>query len=145
MKNVKIRARWYYWPEDTIQGRRFFHGLRELFLSDHSEDHYVECINGKCNVRALDEYQELDLVMDDDYFWRFQYIRNEGKLIPESVEVFCICETPLNPDLRMILCDGCQDWFHLYCINMSLEESTRISHYYCGTCRSANRHHHILV
>uniref|UniRef100_A0A7N0T8T1 BAH domain-containing protein n=1 Tax=Kalanchoe fedtschenkoi TaxID=63787 RepID=A0A7N0T8T1_KALFE len=87
MKNVKIRARWYYWPEDTIQGRRFFHGLRELFLSDHSEDHYVECIDGKCKVRTLNEYQELNLVMDDDYFWRFQHLHAEGKLIPESVEV----------------------------------------------------------
>uniref|UniRef100_A0A7N0V6U5 BAH domain-containing protein n=1 Tax=Kalanchoe fedtschenkoi TaxID=63787 RepID=A0A7N0V6U5_KALFE len=133
MKNVKIRARWYYWPEDVSLGRRFFHGFRKLFLSDHSGDHYVKCIDGKCNVHTFDEFQELNLVMDDNYL-RFQYLHAEGKLIPESVEV-CICETPLNPDLRMIRCDGCQDWFHLYCIDLSLGESTRISHYYCGSYR----------
>ena len=33
--NVKVWVRWYYRPEESIRGRRQFHGAKELFLSDH--------------------------------------------------------------------------------------------------------------
>ncbi|CAM8910903.1 unnamed protein product [Rhodiola kirilowii] len=140
MTGAEVSIRWYYRPEDTFQGRRLFHGLKELFCSDHSEEIFAECIDGKCNVHSFDDYQQLELVRDVDYFTRFNYIYREERLVPDQVEVFCLCGMPVNPDLRMILCEGCLEWFHLLCLNMSLEETRRISHFYCQSCSPTNNH-----
>ena len=34
----------------------------------------------------------------------------------------------------MIMCDGCQDWFHGKCVGLKEEDSQRIDRYYCPTC-----------
>ncbi|KAL0400031.1 UNVERIFIED_CONTAM: Chromatin remodeling protein EBS [Sesamum radiatum] len=108
--NVKVRVRWYYRPEESIGGRRQFHGVKELFLSDHYDVQSAHTIEGKCIVHSFKNYTKLDNVGAEDYFCRFEYKAATGGFTPDRVAVYCKCEMPYNPDDLMVQCEGCKDW-----------------------------------
>ncbi|GLT72667.1 hypothetical protein SLA2020_445770 [Shorea laevis] len=64
--NVKVRVRWYYRPEESIGGRRQFHGAKELFLSDHFDVQSAHTIEGKCTVHSFKNYTKLENVGAED-------------------------------------------------------------------------------
>ncbi|KAI7757344.1 hypothetical protein M8C21_017131 [Ambrosia artemisiifolia] len=132
--NIKVHVQWYYRPEESIGGRRQFHGSKELFLSDHRDVQSVDTIEGKCTVHSFKGYTKLDAVGNDDFFCRFEYNSVTGAFVPDRVAVYCKCEMPYNPDDLMVQCDGCADWFHPACIEMTPEEAKQIEHFYCGNC-----------
>ncbi|XP_019055011.1 PREDICTED: uncharacterized protein LOC104607568 [Nelumbo nucifera] len=156
--NVKVRVRWYYRPEESIGGRRQFHGAKEVFLSDHYDVQSADTIEGKCTVHSFKSYTKLDAVGNDDYFCRFEYNSSTGAFNPDRVAVlllerikqshltrfrsshssgrYCKCEMPYNPDDLMVQCEGCTDWFHPHCIDMTAEEAKRLEHFFCQGCSS---------
>eukprot|EP00897_Mesotaenium_endlicherianum_P001125 jgi/Mesen1/11012/ME000098S10402 len=129
-----VKIRWYYRPEETMNGRRNFHGQKELFLSDHYDVTSADTIEGKCNVYSFQEYQALSSVDDDEYFCRFEYKAASGAFHPDHVTVYCLCEMPYNPDDLMVNCDVCNDWFHPKCIKKSFKEVREMSSYVCEGC-----------
>ncbi|CAL1353610.1 unnamed protein product [Linum trigynum] len=134
--NVKVHVRWYYRPEESIGGRRQFHGSKEVFLSDHRDIQSADSIEGKCTVHSFKSYGKLESVGDEDFFCRFEYNSITGAFNPDRVAVYCKCEMPYNPDDLMVQCEGCSDWFHPACIEMTAEEAKRLDHFYCETCSS---------
>ncbi|KAH9656932.1 Chromatin remodeling protein SHL [Citrus sinensis] len=108
--NVKVHVRWYYRPEESIGGRRQFHGSKEVFLSDHHDIQSADTIEGKCTVHSFKSYTKLDAVGNDDFFCRFEYNSSSGAFNPDRVAVYCKCEMPYNPDDLMVQCEGCSDW-----------------------------------
>nr|CAB3455893.1 unnamed protein product [Digitaria exilis] len=108
--NVRVRVRWYYRPEESIGGRRPFHGSKEVFLSDHYDVQSADTIEGKCNVHSFRSYTKLDSVSAEDFFCRFEYKSATGSFVPDRIAVFCKCEMPYNPDDLMIQCEECSDW-----------------------------------
>ncbi|MBA0855974.1 hypothetical protein Goshw_021758 [Gossypium schwendimanii] len=134
--NVKVHVRWYYRPEESIGGRRQFHGSKELFLSDHYDVQSADTIEGKCTVHSFKSYTKLDAVGNDDFFCRFEYNSSTGSFNPDRVAVYCKCEMPYNPDDLMVQCEGCSDWFHPACIEMTAEEAKRLDHFFCESCSS---------
>ncbi|EPS74545.1 hypothetical protein M569_00208 [Genlisea aurea] len=132
--NVRVHVRWYYRPEESIGGRRQFHGSKELFLSDHLDVQSADTIEGKCTVHSFKGYTKLDAVGNEDYFCRFEYNSSNGAFNPDRVAVYCKCEMPYNPDDLMVQCEGCTDWFHPTCVEMTPEEAQRIDHFYCYNC-----------
>ncbi|MBA0698595.1 hypothetical protein Goari_000301 [Gossypium aridum] len=134
--NVKVLARWYYRPEESIGGRRQFHGSKELFLSDHYDVQSADTIEGKCTVHSFKSYTKLDAVGNDDFFCRFEYNSSTGAFNPDRVAVYCKCEMPYNPDDLMVQCEDCSDWFHPACIEMTAEEAKILDHFFCETCSS---------
>nr|GEU47694.1 RNA-directed DNA polymerase, eukaryota, reverse transcriptase zinc-binding domain protein [Tanacetum cinerariifolium] len=133
-KNIKVHVQWYYRPEESIGGRRQFHGTKELFLSDHKDVQSADTIEGKCNVHKFKSYTKLKEVGNEDFFCRFEYNSATGAFVPDRVAVYCKCEMPYNPDDLMVQCDGCSDWFHPACIGMEPEEAKKIEHFYCESC-----------
>lgn len=85
--NVKVHIRWYYRPEESIGGRRQFHGSKELFLSDHYDVQSADTIEGKCTVHTFKSYTKLDAVGNEDYFCRFDYNSTTGAFNPDRVAV----------------------------------------------------------
>ncbi|XP_024028958.1 chromatin remodeling protein SHL isoform X1 [Morus notabilis] len=134
--NVKVHVRWYYRPEESIGGRRQFHGSKEVFLSDHYDVQSADTIEGKCTVHSFKSYTKLDAVGNDDFFCRFEYNSSTGAFNPDRVAVYCKCEMPYNPDDLMVQCEGCSDWFHPACIEMTPEEAKRLDHFFCEGCSS---------
>eukprot|EP00878_Enallax_costatus_P029502 GHUV01031995.1.p2 GENE.GHUV01031995.1~~GHUV01031995.1.p2 ORF type:complete len:138 (+),score=43.52 GHUV01031995.1:510-923(+) len=53
---------------------------------------------------------------DNDYFTRFYFDHEAGKFHPSQVPVFCLCQWPYNPDLVMINCRSCDEWYHPECL-----------------------------
>ncbi|XP_020552090.1 chromatin remodeling protein SHL isoform X1 [Sesamum indicum] len=137
--NVRVHVRWYYRPEESIGGRRQFHGSKEVFLSDHSDIQSADTIEGKCTVHSFKSYTKLDAVGNDDFFCRFEYNSSTGAFNPDRVAVYCKCEMPYNPDDLMVQCEGCSDWFHPNCIDMTAEEAKRLDHFYCHNCSSEDQ------
>ncbi|KAL3614036.1 hypothetical protein CASFOL_042110 [Castilleja foliolosa] len=115
--SVNVHVRWFYRPEESIGGRRQFHGSKEVFKS----------------------YSKLDAVGNDDFFCRFEYNSSTGAFNPDRVAVYCKCEMPYNPDDLMVQCEGCSDWFHPTCIEMSPEEAKSLDHFHCLECVSEDQ------
>ncbi|KAK7317727.1 hypothetical protein RJT34_02194 [Clitoria ternatea] len=132
--NVKVHLRWYYRPEEV--GRRKFHGVKELFLSNHYEVHSAQTIEGKCMVHSFNDYTSLENVGDKDYFCRFKYNAFTKAFTPNRVVVYCKCEMPYNPDELMVQCEDCEDWYHPACVSMSDEEAKKIENFICSECSS---------
>ncbi|XP_019426109.1 PREDICTED: chromatin remodeling protein EBS-like [Lupinus angustifolius] len=134
--NVKVRVRWYYRPEESIGGRRQFHGAKELFLSDHYDVQSAHTIEGKCIVHSFKNYTKLENVGAEDYYCRFEYKAATGAFTPDRVAVYCKCEMPYNPDDLMVQCEGCKDWYHPACVGMTIEEAKKLDHFVCSECSS---------
>ncbi|RZB83139.1 Chromatin remodeling protein EBS isoform B [Glycine soja] len=134
--NVKVRVRWYYRPEESIGGRRQFHGAKELFLSDHYDVQSAHTIEGKCIVHSFKNYTKLENVGAEDYYCRFEYKAATGAFTPDRVAVYCKCEMPYNPDDLMVQCEGCKDWYHPACVGMTIEEAKKLEHFVCSECSS---------
>ncbi|KAL6013553.1 hypothetical protein ACLOJK_004051 [Asimina triloba] len=138
--NVKVRVRWYYRPEESMGGRRQFHGAKELFLSDHYDIQSAHTIEGKCTVHSFKNYTKLENVGAEDYFCRFEYKAATGGFTPDRVAVYCKCEMPYNPDDLMVQCEGCKDCiitlFHPSCMGMTIEQAKKLAHFLCSECSS---------
>lgn len=121
-KDTQVRVAWYYRPEECKDGRKQFHGEKELFKSDHMDWIDAQTISGKCTVHTLNSYRELEDESETDFFSRFSYMPSQDKFGPESVPVYCICELPYNPDTYMIMCEKCEEWYHPRCIGLTAEQ-----------------------
>ncbi len=137
--DVRLRVLWYYRPEEALGGRKSFHGDKELFESDHSDEIHKDTIIGKCFVHSLRKYevrgvtqggcvvlsssaclctkippsaphQALSQITESDFFTRFMYKPAKKEFEPDQVPVFCVCEQPYNPDKYMVMCEQCTDW-----------------------------------
>ena len=85
--HARVHVRWYYRPEESIGGRRQFHGSKEVFLSDHFDVQSADTIEGKCTVHSFKSYTKLDAVGDNDFFCRFEYNSATGAFTPDRVAV----------------------------------------------------------
>lgn len=133
-KRVVVKR--YYTPEETIGGRRSFHGKKELIATDHLESVSARSIQRKCFVHSLFKYTRLKHVGTYDYFSRFEYQIGGGWLAPQLVDVFCKCLMPFNPDQFMLKCQDCKERYHPACINMTDDEAKQIDSFTCDECRS---------
>lgn len=89
--NVMAEVRLYYRPEDTVGGRRPFHGSRELFLTNHFDTQRADTILHKCFVHHFLHYIKLkEVVGPHDYFSRFDYNTDTLWFSPDSVEVYVL-------------------------------------------------------
>ncbi|XP_065875233.1 chromatin remodeling protein EBS-like isoform X2 [Euphorbia lathyris] len=64
--NVKVRVRWYYRPEESMGGRRQFHGAKELFLSDHFDMQSAHTIEGAFTPDRVAVYCKCEMPYNPD-------------------------------------------------------------------------------
>jgi hypothetical protein len=136
---VEARLCWYYRPQETRGGRKRFHGVKELFSSDHYDWVDVNTIDAKCNVYPLKDYQKLKAVGEGDFYARFLYRSSRGEFRPEAVPVFCACSEPYNPDRFMVECEECEDWFHPECVGHTQASAARVKRFTCPQCVAVQR------
>ncbi|OUS41680.1 hypothetical protein BE221DRAFT_64645 [Ostreococcus tauri] len=133
---VKARICWYYRPQEAAGGRKRFHGVKELFASDHFDWVSVNTLDAKCEVHALKDYVKLDAVTEYDFYSRFMYKSSEGKFKPGKVPVFCACAEPYNPDRFMVHCEKCHDRFHPQCVGETHASVSKVKEWTCSMCRA---------
>ncbi|KAG6406252.1 hypothetical protein SASPL_133851 [Salvia splendens] len=139
---VKVRVRWYYYPDESIWGRRRFHGVKELFLSDHFDVQSAHTIEGKCIVHNFKNYTKLENAGTEDYFCRFGYKAATGGFTPDRVAVTGMASK--GPDDLMVSLavytsyveNMSFKWFHPRCMGMAIEEAKKLDHFLCSDCSS---------
>ncbi|GAB5357970.1 hypothetical protein AAMO2058_000419300 [Amorphochlora amoebiformis] len=57
----------------------------------------------------------------------------------EGQELYCICRQPYDARRFMIGCDNCDGWFHARCVNITVAEADRITHFICPPCKSKRK------
>jgi hypothetical protein len=134
----QVTVNWIYRPEDTAPGRKAFHGAREVMLSDHSDTVDTESIVGPCSVLPLQAFLSLDQgpqLPGQVFFTRFTYSAGKQTFQPRTVPVFCRCESPYNPDLKMAHCTGpCGVWYHVRCLDAAALQIDGTC--LCASCRA---------
>ncbi|AET41613.1 Spp1p Ecym_8335 [Eremothecium cymbalariae DBVPG len=50
-------------------------------------------------------------------------------------DVYCICKKPDGGEL-MVLCDGCEDWFHFTCVKIPIAYKDLVFSFYCPYCQA---------
>ncbi|XP_036339457.1 CXXC-type zinc finger protein 1-like isoform X1 [Rhagoletis pomonella] len=55
-------------------------------------------------------------------------------IMKQDGQAYCICRTS-DCSRFMIGCDGCEEWYHGDCINITEKEAKHIRHYYCQRCK----------
>ncbi|XP_047314041.1 chromatin remodeling protein EBS-like [Impatiens glandulifera] len=135
--DVTVQVRWYYRPGDSIGGRKQFHGEKELFLSDHYDIQSAYTIQGKCMVHSLKNYTQLENAGAEDYYCRFEYKAANGLVLPSRVVVYCKCKLPENPDLLMVQCEECKNWYHPFCVDMTNDQAKHLHLFICSNCNGA--------
>ncbi|XP_073835335.1 CXXC-type zinc finger protein 1-like [Musca autumnalis] len=55
-------------------------------------------------------------------------------IMKQDGQAYCICRTS-DCSRFMICCDGCEEWYHGDCINITEKEAKHIKHYYCQRCK----------
>ncbi|RVW38956.1 Chromatin remodeling protein EBS [Vitis vinifera] len=133
--NVKVRVRWYYRPEESIGGRRQFHGAKELFLSDHYDVQSAHTIEGKCIVHSFKNYTKLENVGAEDYFCRFEYKAATGGFTPDRL--LCIVSARCLIIRTTLWCSAkdartVSSFLH----GMTIEEAKKLDHFLCSDCSS---------
>jgi len=137
--DIEITVAWFYRPEEAVGGRKTFHGEREVFSSDHLDTVHKNTVIGKCRVHTLKKYEALAQVTDQDFFSRFNYKPANKEFEPDRVPVYCICEQPYNPDKKMVLCDGCEEWFHVECVNETQASVDSKPSWFCPDCKAEGK------
>lgn len=133
---ARARLCWYYRPQETNGGRKRFHGVKELFASDHYDWVSVNTIDARCNVWSIAEYQALEAVTEYDFYARFMYLSSRSEFRPATVAVFCTCLEPYNPDRVMVMCERCEEWFHPECVGETSASLSRSTSWNCPRCRA---------
>jgi hypothetical protein len=135
--SVNVRVAWFYRPEEAVGGRKAFHSARELFRSDHRDVVGAASILGRCRVLDLRAFQALPAPADTDYFYRFSYRAAAQRFLPRRVPVFCLCEMPYNPDLLMLECMHCAEWYHPECVGLERVDASAQRAFVCPECAAA--------
>lgn len=130
-----MTVNWYYRPNEVIGGRKHFHGAMEVFESDHSDTVDVSTIISHCDILSLDDYLDTDQVTPSTFFTRYFYSARRKEFKPDRVMVYCTCQLPYNPDLPMVMCEQCEEWYHLECLGVSpIDPPLDRQRFTCSAC-----------
>jgi len=101
---------------------------------DHFDEISYRCVEAVIRVHTLADYERLKRIEKEDYFWRFQYTASTGGFDPKRVPVYCSCGEPYNPDLSMVECDICGEWYHTTCAKLSETDLENLETFNCDNC-----------
>ncbi|KAK3844929.1 MAG: PLU-1-like protein-domain-containing protein [Linnemannia gamsii] len=58
-----------------------------------------------------------------------------------TITNLCLCRKPFveaeargNDGAVLVQCGGCQDWHHVHCVGLNLEQAQRLNRFYCPVC-----------
>lgn len=60
--------------------------------------------------------------------------RTKGTVLEQVEPVHCVCRLPNDPQLPVIACDTCFEWYHLSCLGVA-SPVARDTPFHCSRCR----------
>jgi hypothetical protein len=111
----------------TISAAEVFPSKEKIYL-------YVESIKGKCSILTLEEYGDLGLTSEINFFSRAGFDFERKLIVPDPAtwKRDCVCGQPTNPDLQYVACTKCARWFHYECVQSKIINE----HFMCDHCFS---------
>eukprot|EP00828_Plagiopyla_frontata_P005017 TRINITY_DN11946_c0_g1_i1.p1 TRINITY_DN11946_c0_g1~~TRINITY_DN11946_c0_g1_i1.p1 ORF type:complete len:160 (+),score=22.08 TRINITY_DN11946_c0_g1_i1:354-833(+) len=134
-----LQLQWYY-KKDELQFSQQYDYIseNEVFETTHTDYASVYCLNGKCDIISLEQYDgQRPLNLSSTFFTRAKYDVKKQKIFDPPVEKwprYCICSKPINPDLTYISCDKCFSWFHIACTKIDLNANIEEIDFICWNC-----------
>ncbi|CAK69940.1 unnamed protein product (macronuclear) [Paramecium tetraurelia] len=108
----------------------------QLFFSTHSEYLPANKIQVGIKILTFEEYSDLEFEEETIFFSRAAIDLDSMEPRP-NIKLWkksCVCQLPQNPDLQMIQCDECDNWYHLDCVELQDQDITKIDKYLCPRC-----------
>lgn len=72
--------------------------------------------------------------IEEDIAIRYKKFKSSPKFNLSSEEVFCTCRQPDHDGELMVLCSGCDEWFHFKCMKLNKDWLNLISEFFCIFC-----------
>ena len=64
-----------------------------------------------------------------------RWIQREREAVLSGTErKYCICNRPYM-DIPMVQCNGCHEWFHCRCVNLTINQANKLARFICPWCR----------
>lgn len=112
--NVYCLVSWFDRPQDLATGPKPYHGKYELIASTTVDCINADCIQQRTSIVHWDENeQELPNVKPGQFYWRQTRDHASGKV--STPKRICYCDTPRNPDERVVSCTSCGQSMHEHC------------------------------
>jgi len=54
----------------------------------------------------------------------------------DKPQLYCYCRQPYDDNIMMIGCDNCNEWYHVHCVGLTVDDVSTIGNWYCPTCVS---------
>lgn len=70
-------------------------------------------------------------------------IHMESALVQEDQKLYCVCMQPHSSIRPMIQCDNCDDWLHLTCVNVSMDQVDQLQEFICPSCSGMPSSFHV--
>lgn len=80
------------------------------------------------------KHQEDNEDGSEDIAKQYKKFSGASKFNLNSEEVFCVCRRPDYGGELMVLCDGCEEWFHFKCMKLNKQYSKLVARFYCKFC-----------
>lgn len=62
-------------------------------------------------------------------------VHNILQHVKKTTLAYCICGGPYDPNIFMIQCDRCDNWFHGNCVDVREYQALDIDKYHCPRCQ----------
>ncbi|GAM89139.1 hypothetical protein ANO11243_071740 [Dothideomycetidae sp. 11243] len=112
--HVYCLVSWFDRPQDLATGPKPYHGKYELIASTTVDCINADCIQQRTSIVHWDENeQELPNVKPGQFYWRQTRDHASGKV--STPKRICYCDTPRNPDERVVSCTSCGQSMHEHC------------------------------
>ncbi|KAL6782584.1 hypothetical protein ACKKBG_A07365 [Auxenochlorella protothecoides x Auxenochlorella symbiontica] len=120
---------------------------KTCFCMFHTHSPQIGACRGLMYHRQLSHQEATEQVAnglkEDDgipcFYTCVEYKAAKRAFHPDRIDVYCCCNMPYNPDLDMIQCTCCEDFFHAACIGATNEELPYLSNlgFVCMECAMA--------
>ncbi|CAD8054757.1 unnamed protein product [Paramecium primaurelia] len=132
------KIQWYMRKSEIIKSKpkcSEWISEQELFLTNHQEYILAQSIIASCKILSCNEYQELDEIESTIYFNRLEWdLQKKQFCNMDSVQQFCFCSQPVNPDRQYIQCDSCKNWYHFECVGIKNGKYHQ-NEFHCSKCQ----------
>ncbi|CAD8212580.1 unnamed protein product [Paramecium octaurelia] len=131
------RVQWYMRKSEVIKSHpksNEWVSEQELFKTKHEDYILAQTVIHSCQIFSCKEYVDLDEIESTVYFNRLSWDMEKKQFQGlETIQKFCSCQQPVNPDRKYVQCDSCHQWYHLECVGLQ-EGELNDSEFFCKLC-----------